>query len=75
VNADGSLTLVGSGSASQGAFDVVFDRTGKYVYVENRSTSQMFAFAFDPTTGALGNVAGSPFSTKAAPYSITTAGH
>lgn len=75
VNSDGSLAPIAMQNAGAGASSITFDRSGKYVYVENTQTSQVFAFTFDTATGALGQVAGSPFATSAVPVNVVAAGH
>lgn len=79
ANADGTLTAVSGGNAGNGASAVRFDRTGRYVYIENPGSNgannQIFAFAYDPSNANLTPVSGSPFTTKAQPINITTAGH
>lgn len=83
VNADGTLTPAGGGtaaSANNASFippesTLAFDRSGRYIYAESLSTAQIFAFTFNSGTGAMAAVSGSPFSTKAPPQTMTVAGH
>jgi len=56
-----SPAAVTTGGYSPGA--ITFDRTGKFLYVLNMGDSSIAAFAFDPTTGALTSLPGSPFAT------------
>jgi hypothetical protein len=55
------------------ATPVVFDLTGKFVYVENLGSYNISACASNPTTGALTPVPGSPFPTAVAPVEISIA--
>jgi len=73
VNADGSLTQAGTAAATAGVNSIVTDGSGKFVYAENSQSSQIYGFAFDPTTGALTTVPGSPFATSGAPIRMATA--
>ncbi len=74
VNADGSLTLASSAAAAAGITYAAFDQENKYVYVQDETTSQIFAFTFDAGTGALAPVSGSPVSTTTTPVHLTVAG-
>jgi 6-phosphogluconolactonase (cycloisomerase 2 family) len=77
VNADGSLTLAGSATGAADrpgvAMNVIVDPGNHFVYVSNPTTSQVFAFTFDATSGALGLVPGSPFATEAPPGRMAVA--
>lgn len=83
VNSDGTLTPVGGGSITGSSQSnsifagttITFDRTGRYVYAESLSTSEIFAFTFNAGNGALNTVPGSPFTTQAQPQTLATAGH
>lgn len=42
---------------------LVIDPTGQFVYVANQVSNSVSAFRIDPATGALGEIAGSPYTT------------
>jgi 6-phosphogluconolactonase len=53
---------------------VTVDPSGKYAYTANTNSSDISGFAIDPITGALANLAGTPFSLKGDPGAIVTVG-
>jgi hypothetical protein len=59
----GTLTPLSSGTVATDprALGILFDRTGKFVYVPN--VGSISGYAFDATTGALTPIDGSPFPT------------
>jgi 6-phosphogluconolactonase (cycloisomerase 2 family) len=72
VNADGTLTQGGTAVATPGVTNVVTDSSGKFVYSENSTASQIYGFAFDSNTGALSTLPGSPFTTSGVPIRMAT---
>ena len=74
INADGTLTFVGSLSAAAGVTNVVVDSSNKFVYVENSTAAQIFAFTFNASDGTLGNLTGSPFTSGGTPIRMATVG-
>jgi 6-phosphogluconolactonase (cycloisomerase 2 family) len=73
INDDGSLSRVGSAAAVANISNVVIDNSNKFVYVESPGTAQIFAYTFDAETGALGSVAGSPFTASGSLIRMMTA--
>ena len=71
----GTLTPLSSNTIVAGvdAVPIVFDLTGKFVYVGNLSSYNISAYAINPTTGALTPVPGSPFPTAVTPVDIAAA--
>jgi 6-phosphogluconolactonase (cycloisomerase 2 family) len=69
----GTLSPLSSNTIAAGvdAVPVVFDLTGKFVYVGNISSYNISAYAINPTTGALTPVPGSPFPTAVTPANIS----
>jgi 6-phosphogluconolactonase len=72
----GALTEI-SGSPlavgpSPGLQCVIFDPTGKFLYVSNSITSKVYAFSVNSSTGALTGITGSPFDVGMSPVSIAT---
>ena len=69
----GTLSPLSSNTIAAGvdAEPVVFDLTGKFVYVGNRSSDSISAYAINPTTGALTPLPGSPFPTAVMPTNIS----
>ena len=51
---------------------IAFDPTGKFVYVANRDSLSISAYAINSSTGALSAVPGSPFTAEEWPASIAT---
>ena len=74
INADGTLAPTGTATAIAGVDNVVVDASNKFVYVQSSTTNQIFAFTFDESSGALGNVPGSPFTTSGVPIRMATVG-
>ena len=72
INSDGSLAPAGSAMATAGVTNVVADASGKFVYAENSTAAQIFAFNLDSSSGALASVPGSPFSTTSQPIRMAT---
>ena len=48
------------------------DPGGKFLYVANRLSDSISAYAIDARTGVLSEMSGSPFATGGGPYSIST---
>jgi 6-phosphogluconolactonase (cycloisomerase 2 family) len=74
VSASGTLTQTSTVMAASGVTNVVGDTSGKFVYVENSTASQIFGFSFEPSTGTLTSLGGSPFATGAQPIRMATTG-
>ena len=71
----GTLTPLSANTFAAGADPetIVFDLTGKFVYVGNISSNNISAYTFNPTTGTLTPVPGSPFATAVLPIHIALA--
>ena len=73
----GALTSIGAAvAAGSGSRSVAVDPSGKFAYVANGefhaiSTDNVLAYAINGTTGALSEVAGSPFKAGTNPSSVT----
>jgi len=48
------------------------DTTGKFLFVGNQSSTNIYEYSINSTTGALADVSGSPYSTSSAPTSMFT---
>jgi 6-phosphogluconolactonase (cycloisomerase 2 family) len=68
VNADGSLTQLGSaiGQTFSGPVSLHIDQSGKYLYVANQGSSNVGAYSIE-ADGGLTLLSGSPFSTGSNP--------
>jgi 6-phosphogluconolactonase (cycloisomerase 2 family) len=68
INADGSLTAVGSaiGETNSGPVSLLIDKSGKYLYVANQGSSNTAAYGIG-TDGGLTLISGSPFTTGSGP--------
>jgi len=73
VNDDGSLTQAGAATAVPNVSTVILDESNRFVYIKSPGTAQIFAYTFDAETGALGSVAGSPFTMAGTPIRMATA--
>jgi 6-phosphogluconolactonase (cycloisomerase 2 family) len=73
INADGSLTALGSaiGQTFVGAVSVLIDKSGKYLYVANQGSANVTAYAIG-SDGSLGLLAGSPFTAASQPSFLLT---
>ena len=71
---DGTLNLLNVGIAAPGVRMVTMDSSNLFVYAENSSTNQIFAFVLDPFQGVLIPVSGSPFPTAAQPIRMAAVG-
>lgn len=68
----GALTSIGSVPSGNTPFGMAIDPTGRFVYVANRNSHNVSAYAINPRTGALTAVPGQPFSIGAnTPNSVT----
>ena len=68
----GALTSMGSVPTGNTPFGMAIDPTGRFVYVANRNSHNVSAYAINPRTGALTAVSGQPFSVGAnTPNSVT----
>lgn len=54
-------------SATAGGLFALFDPSGNFFYIGSQSGSGVAGFTYNPSTGALTGIAGSPFSTRKAP--------
>jgi 6-phosphogluconolactonase (cycloisomerase 2 family)/environmental stress-induced protein Ves len=64
INCGGGAGCVGAGfAAGQNPRSVSIDPSGKFLYVANKTTSDVSAYAINAGTGALTQVTGSPFAT------------
>jgi len=73
VNANGSLTPVGSPAAlGEGVSPsaVAVDAGGQWVYVANQSGNGTSGFSLNPATGVLTAIQGSPFKTGVSPLDV-----
>ena len=59
-----------SGNQQLGARSVLVDKSGAYVYMTNSTNGTISAWTLNATTGALTEIAGSPFATGLSPYSL-----
>jgi 6-phosphogluconolactonase (cycloisomerase 2 family) len=73
ISSSGSLTqMTGSPfTAGSNTVSVAVDSTGRFLYAANNSSSDVSAFAIDPSTGALTTIAGSPFAAGSGPRAVT----
>jgi 6-phosphogluconolactonase (cycloisomerase 2 family) len=70
VAVDGTLTLTGTpiqGNQAEGPNVALIDPTGQYLAVSNNFSNNISVFQIDASTGALTEVAGSPFPANANP--------
>ncbi|WP_418119817.1 lactonase family protein [Variovorax sp. 350MFTsu5.1] len=68
----GALTSIGSVPSGNTPFGMAIDPTGRFVYVANRNSHDVSAYAINPRTGALTAVPGQPFSVGGnTPNSVT----
>jgi len=68
----GALTSIGSVPSGNTPFGMAIDPTGRFVYVANRNSNNVSAYAINPRTGALTAVPGQPFSVGAnTPNAVT----
>jgi 6-phosphogluconolactonase (cycloisomerase 2 family) len=71
VGSDGSLTLAATPTpAGNGADNAVIDPSGKYLLVSNNFSNSISVFSINASTGALSEVAGSPFYANSDPTEI-----
>lgn len=74
IQADGTLTIQGTAMAVAGVRTLTVDVGNKFVYVQNSTAPQIFAFSLDPSSGALVTVPGSPFTATAQPIRMAAVG-
>ena len=74
INSDGTLSIQGTATAAAGVRHLTMDAGNKFVYVQNNSAPQIFGFTFDPSSGALVAIPGSPFTAAAQPIRMTAVG-
>jgi 6-phosphogluconolactonase (cycloisomerase 2 family) len=63
INADGTLTAVGSVPAGVTPVFLDIDPTASYAYVASKGGAEVYGYSISSSTGALTALAGSPFST------------
>jgi DNA-binding beta-propeller fold protein YncE len=66
----GQLTAINSGTPYATGTSPVFilaEPAGKYLYVGNQTSSNVTGFSYDPVTGKLTAISGSPFTVGSAP--------
>ncbi len=66
----GALTLAGTPVAAQNPTGIAADPSGTFVYVTNPNLNTIAVFSINPATGALTEVAGSPFAANGGPFGI-----
>jgi len=73
INADGSLTALGSpiGETFSGPVNLLIDKSGKYLYVANQGSGNLAAYSIG-SDGGLTLLTGSPFTTGAQPNFIAS---
>ena len=62
IDASGNLSLASTVSNSDAAYDITVDATNHFVYTQNAGNPTISGFTFDPATGKLGTMDGSPFT-------------
>jgi len=75
INSNGSLTDSSNRDFATGTtpVSVAFDVTGKFLYVVNQGSNNVSGYAFDPSTGLLMPLAGSPYAVGQVPNSVAIA--
>lgn len=75
INPNGKLTDSNNHDFATGSSpaDVAFDFTGKFLYIINGGSNNIGAYAFDPSTGLLTDLPGSPYPTGQAPGALAIA--
>ncbi len=75
INADGSLSDSSNHDFPTGTnpISVAFDFTGKFLYIANQGSNDVSAYSFDPSTGLLTPLPGSPYTVGQAPGSLAIA--
>jgi 6-phosphogluconolactonase (cycloisomerase 2 family) len=65
INADGTLTSLGSSPAGVTPLFLAIDPAGPYAYASSKDGAEVYGYSINATTGALTALANSPFSTGA----------
>jgi 6-phosphogluconolactonase len=75
INSNGSLSDSSNHDFATGAqpVSVGFDITGRFLYIANQGSNNVGAYAFDPNTGLLTPLPGSPYAVGQAPASLAIA--
>ncbi len=73
IASDGALSPLPTPRVSVGAGPTAIATIGQFIYVANSGTNSISAFSFDPTSGLLNPIQGSPFQTGAQPKALTIA--
>ena len=68
--ASGALTAVSTAGTGTFPLGVVINPQGTFAYVANENSADISVYAINATTGALAQVAGSPFAAGDVPRSI-----
>jgi DNA-binding beta-propeller fold protein YncE len=68
----GAPYWVDTSLAGGNPISVTVDPTGQFAYVANHDSANVSAYTIDGTTGALTEIAGSPFPSGVNPFSVTT---
>lgn len=71
IAADGTATVADQGPTGELPLGIAAAPNGAFVYVANVLSNTISGFAVDPRTGALTEIAGSPFDTGESPFSVT----
>jgi 6-phosphogluconolactonase (cycloisomerase 2 family) len=66
----GALTAVSTVGAGTFPLNIVIDPAGQFAYVANENSNDISVYAIDATTGALAQVAGSPFAAGVNPRAV-----
>jgi 6-phosphogluconolactonase (cycloisomerase 2 family) len=65
INADGTLTVVGTTPAGVIPVFLDIEPTGHFAYVASKAGAEVYGYSIDPSTGALTKLPKSPYSTGA----------
>lgn len=71
ILANGQLSLQGSVPSGTQTWYGLPSLDHKFLYMANKSGAQITVYTINPTTGALAQITGSPYSTLAAPHSLS----
>lgn len=72
--ATGALSPTGIATGLTSSGQIATDPSGKFVYAANSTPAGISAYTVDPSTGALDQITGSPFSAPASPTGLTGLG-
>lgn len=71
ILSNGQLSPQGSVASATQAWFGLASPDHKFLYVANKSAAQITVYTVDPTTGALAQIPSSPYSTLAAPHTLS----